>query len=80
MLVQSFSSLRQSETRLGQILVRKGLLSAAQLEQILNVQHQYSLSQRLGELLIEYGCISIPDLESALQEQFWRQNGFWIID
>lgn len=66
--------------QLGEILVRRGLLNSTQLDRCLELQRKHVLNHRLGELLIEQGVISDPDLESALREQFWRQNGFWVID
>jgi hypothetical protein len=66
--------------QLGEILVRRRLLNSTQLDRFLELQRKHVLNHRLGELLIEQGIISNPDLESALREQFWRQNGFWVID
>ncbi|MBD2179308.1 hypothetical protein H6F42_20500 [Pseudanabaena sp. FACHB-1998] len=35
---------------------------------------------RLGELLLENEEISNVQLQEAIKEQYWRKNGFWIID
>ncbi|MEB3282645.1 MAG: hypothetical protein VKK42_27375 [Lyngbya sp.] len=60
--------------RLGQILVRKQLISFSQLEQILTLQSSYS--QKLGELMVMQGLIEHKDLKLAIKEQYWRENGF----
>ncbi len=64
--------------QLGNILVRKKLISSEQLNQALGMQLE--VSHQLGEILIKLGCIQEQDLKSALLEQYWRQNGFWVID
>ncbi|WP_235440912.1 hypothetical protein [Limnoraphis robusta] len=64
--------------KLGEILIRKQLISLSELEQALTLQS--SCSQKLGEILMGQGLIQRGDLEQALKEQYWRQNGFWVID
>ncbi len=64
--------------KLGEILLKKKLISLDQLEQALNLQCLYS--KKLGELLINKGWLQPHDLYQALQEQHWRKQGFWIID
>lgn len=64
--------------KLGEILVRQGLLSQSQLEHYIIVQS--STGQKLGELLVGHGLIDYRALEQALAEQNWRSNGFWVID
>lgn len=63
--------------KLGELLVRKRLISHDQLNQILELQA--STSRKLGELLLERSLISAENLSTALQEQYWRNNGFWVI-
>ncbi|NJR60513.1 MAG: hypothetical protein HC769_17755 [Cyanobacteria bacterium CRU_2_1] len=63
--------------KLGELLVRKRLISQAQLEQ--SLAWQASNHQMLGDLLLEQSLISPDDLCKALQEQYWRNNGFWVI-
>lgn len=63
--------------KLGEILLRKRLVSPQQLEQVLAVQPFHS--KKLGELLLELEILSAEELASSLQEQSWRKNGFWII-
>jgi hypothetical protein len=64
--------------KIGEILVRRGLISSTQLEQAITVQGVCHL--RLGELLVTEGWIQTTDVEQALLEQKWRQKGLWIID
>jgi len=64
--------------KIGEILLRKQLISQAQLDQAIEIQA--SCRQKLGELLIFQGWIQQDDLEVALREQYWRQNGYWLID
>lgn len=54
-------------SRLGQILVSKGLISAAQLDQAIQLQLTNGL--RLGETLIAQGWISERQLSRALKKQ-----------
>jgi hypothetical protein len=67
-----------TQVKLGQILVRKQLISLSQLEQILTFQS--SSPQKLGELLVTQRLIGEEDLRQAIKEQYWRDNGFWVID
>lgn len=64
--------------QLGQILLRKQLVSCQQLEQVL--QEQAIKPKRLGELLLEHSIISPEDLTLTLLEQQWRRQGYWVID
>ncbi len=64
--------------QLGNILVRKKLISSEQLNQALGMQLE--VPHQLGEILLKLGCIQRQELESALLEQYWRKNGFWVID
>lgn len=63
--------------KLGEILIRKKLVSQEQLEPIIIKQSQ--TRKRLGEILLERSLISPDDLMTALREQYWRNNGFWVI-
>lgn len=64
--------------KIGEILIRRKLISQAQLDQAIEIQT--SCCQKLGELLMFQGSIHQNDLEEALKEQYWRQHGYWIID
>lgn len=63
--------------KIGEILIRRQLISQAQLNQAIDIQASY---YKLGELLMFQGWIQQHDLKMALKEQYWRQNGYWIID
>jgi hypothetical protein len=62
---------------LGWILVQHGWVSQTQLESALETQ--FLKQKRLGEMLLEQCLISEADLHQALQEQYWRRNGYWVI-
>ncbi|WP_293139441.1 hypothetical protein [Okeania sp. SIO3I5] len=64
--------------KIGEILIRRQLISQTQLDQAIEIQT--SCREKLGELLIFQGWIQQNDLEIALREQYWRQNGYWLID
>ncbi|MEL7038439.1 MAG: hypothetical protein AAFO04_22910 [Cyanobacteria bacterium J06592_8] len=64
--------------KLGEILLKRKLISTNQLEQALNLQCICAL--KLGELLINKGWLKSSELQLALREQYWREHGFWIID
>lgn len=64
--------------KLGQILIRQGLISLLELETTL--QRQSQNTQKLGHLLINQGHITTEQLTTALQEQYWRGHGYWVID
>lgn len=63
---------------LNQILIRKRLVSQNQIEQVAETRQLED--RKLGELLLTKGLIKSQDLEEAFREQYWRQNGFWVID
>ncbi len=63
--------------KLGEILIRKQLISSPELEQVISSQLQKE--KKLGELLLENQMINSDDLNNALQEQYWRNHGFWKI-
>lgn len=64
--------------KIGEILIRRKLISQTQLDQAIDFQGSYS--EKLGELLLFQGWIKKDDLEVALREQYWRQHGYWVID
>jgi hypothetical protein len=61
---------------LGQILVQKKWISHQQLEDTLKQKEEHLL----GQFLLKKGLLREEQLECALQEQYWRQNGYWVID
>jgi hypothetical protein len=64
--------------KLGQILIKKRLISPQDLQQ--TVQRQSQSTFPLGVLLQQQGLITNDDLHRALQEQTWRRKGYWVID
>ncbi|NEP82411.1 MAG: hypothetical protein F6K39_32230 [Okeania sp. SIO3B3] len=64
--------------KIGEILIRRQLISEAQLNQAIDIQA--SCCEKIGELLLFQGWIGEDDLEAALREQYWRDNGYWVID
>jgi hypothetical protein len=57
----------QQHSRLGQILINKGLIDRSQLDAA--IQAQLSSQKRLGEILIERGLLSERQLKKALAKQ-----------
>lgn len=72
-------AVRNQRMRIGEILMRRELITADQLRYALQLQHQ-NPNKRLGEVLIEQSMISLEELEAAIQEQHWRRNGFWFLN
>lgn len=64
--------------RLGEILIKRQLISQIQLEQFLS-QYPYP-AKKLGEMLVEHHLITSQDQRDALREQYWRNKGHWVID
>jgi hypothetical protein len=64
--------------KLGEILVSHRLLTVEQLESLLLKQQRGK--KKLGELLLEALLITPEALEMGLKEQYWRRNGYWVID
>lgn len=56
-----------AKSRLGLLLIRKGLLTEQQLDAALNIQ--LKTGQRLGEVLIEQGLLTERQLNKALKKQ-----------
>jgi hypothetical protein len=66
-MAETHSQQEIQDSRLGQILLRRGLLSAEKLEAALETQTR--TGAKLGEILTEAGEISAEDLRAALREQ-----------
>lgn len=71
------SQAQEPAAKLGWILIQKRWISAAQLQAAL--LHQTHCPQQLGELLIEQAILTDIQLKAALQEQYWRRHGYWVI-
>ncbi|MEF3273237.1 MAG: hypothetical protein K6356_02385 [Chloroflexus sp.] len=71
---QRRSSLLKSDRRIGQLLLKRGLITPAKLAKALIIQQQErnrarSAPQVLGEYLVEKGYITAAQLEAVLAEQ-----------
>jgi N-acetylglucosaminyldiphosphoundecaprenol N-acetyl-beta-D-mannosaminyltransferase len=75
--VELHRSLENQYIKLGQLLVRKNVISPSSLEQLL--QEQKQSNYRLGEYLVEQSILSPAQLENTLLEQCWRRKGVWMI-
>ena len=64
--------------KLGQDLVRQGAISVSELEKKLHTQTQQM--QPLGRAFVSEGHITTAQLDTALQEQYWRNHGYWVIN
>ena len=64
--------------KLGDMLIQKSLIDWTHLQEALFKQSE--TPKRLGQLLVEAGHISPGQLKATLREQYWRQNGYWLID
>lgn len=71
----------KSNVKLGWILIHKRWISSAQLQTTLTQQHDCPKNscKKIGELLLEQSLLSPAQLKQALQEQYWRRNGYWVI-
>lgn len=58
------------KARIGEILVKKGLVSSREIEAAL--VEQPASGKKLGEILVAKGVISEVQLKRALQEQYWQ--------
>ena len=63
---------------LGKILLNKKVISSDQLEEVIRLQASHH--KKIGELLMMQGYIQESELQQALKEQYWRRNGYWMID
>ncbi len=64
--------------KLGEILVKNHHIAPMDLEQA--IARQGKSHRLLGEFLMHQGLIDDVQLKTALQEQYWRRQGFWVID
>jgi murein DD-endopeptidase MepM/ murein hydrolase activator NlpD len=69
-MVFNKTSKKLQKSRLGEILLRRGLVNSTQLEQALILQQQQG--QRLGAILVQQGLISPIQLREALAQQRWQ--------
>ena len=80
-----FASIRSNPHRLGQLLLRSGKLTEAELERARVLQEQRGGAQRLGEILVEMGAVTPKELERQVRLQVeavvfelmsWREGFF----
>ncbi|MRR09685.1 tetratricopeptide repeat protein [bacterium] len=64
-----YSSLLNRPDRLGDRLVSRGLVSAAQLQQALDQQRNEGGKRRLGDILMESGLVSTEDVQQDITHQ-----------
>ena len=64
--------------RLGTILVNHGWIEQEKLNQGLQLQN--CKARRIGQILLQEKWIQPDHLKQALLEQYWRNNGYWVID
>ncbi|MGK7929854.1 MAG: hypothetical protein AB4041_00255 [Microcystaceae cyanobacterium] len=64
--------------RLGKILIRKKRINSHQLDLMLKLQQ--TQCQRLGEILVNSQMLTRQELDDLLKEQYWRRNGYWVIN
>ncbi|PSB04822.1 hypothetical protein [Merismopedia glauca] len=62
---------------LGELLVRKKVITRSQLRECLAVQRQ--TKQKLGEIILEKRLLSAQEISLILKEQHWRNLGYWVI-
>ena len=71
--------------KLGDLLLAKGLLERAQLDEALRLQETQRPRRSLGQILVDSGLVKAPDLRRAVAEQIeetvyqlvtWRQGSF----
>jgi hypothetical protein len=71
-------ALKNRRVLLGELLIRKKLISQELLQDFLVSQGR--TQQYLGQLLVQSDWLSEAQLNSVLREQYWRRNGYWVID
>jgi hypothetical protein len=67
-----------NQSRLGELLLHRKLISPQQLEQA--IEQQQGSEKPLGQILVEMNFISLEQIDRVLGEQNIRRSGFWIID
>ncbi|HET7040572.1 MAG TPA: DUF4388 domain-containing protein, partial [Gemmatimonadales bacterium] len=64
----NYASIVNRRDRLGDILVKNGKISEAQLDQAIAMQEEFR-DQKLGEILVNIGAIQRPELEEYMRVQ-----------
>ncbi|RJO65146.1 MAG: hypothetical protein C4540_02125 [Candidatus Omnitrophota bacterium] len=63
------SPVRRTKTKIGEILVQKGVITHEQLQEALAFQHSQGQGKRLGQILVELGHLDRDELCLALAVQ-----------
>src|SRR5438477_4885198 len=80
----SYASIVNRRDRLGDMLMKSGVITLAQLEAAIALQDRRS-ENRLGELLVEQGSLTVEQLQQAIRVQIaeavyhlftWKQGTF----
>ena len=66
----SFSSKKNTKVRIGEVFLKKGLITQAQLEEVLAAQRDSG--KKVGDILIQKGLITRKQLDQALTSQYWQ--------
>lgn len=81
-----FGALRVNQQRIGDLLLESQLITAAQLEQCLQIHAQHGMRRRLGDILVRKGFLKYDDLAEILKFQAkeaffatlsWRRGMFF---
>ena len=54
---------------LGELAVRRGLITSVQLGELLLIQEQMSYQRRLGQIMLDRGFVTLMQLDTLLAEQ-----------
>ena len=63
------SPLRRVKTKIGELLLQKGLITPEQLQEALSVQHTRDKDKQLGQILIELGYVGREEFYGILAVQ-----------
>lgn len=64
------SPLRRTKTKIGELLLQKGLITSEHLQEALSLQRGPEKEKPLGQILIERGYISVDELFPVLAVQY----------
>ena len=79
------ANIRSNPHRIGDLLVKKGRASDADINRALTAQREAGGQRRLGDFLVDFGVISAKELENEVREQIetvifellsWREGFF----
>lgn len=76
--ITMYSKMGESQYRLGSLLLSKGVLSSAQLDEAVELQKS-NKGLRLGEILIDKGYLTERQLSKALSHQSWLRKAAYVV-